>query len=73
MYRLIQGKATAFKPSEQVFAILHERGLSKIFNYSDYEHFKKQCKGAFNRAQAIAEMFIEYHEDTHSDYEEYVY
>jgi hypothetical protein len=72
MQKLIRGKATAFQPSEQVFAILHEKGLSKIFNYSDYEYFKKQCKGAFNLAQAIAEKFLEYN-DHESDFTEYVF
>lgn len=72
MQKSIQGKATAFKPSEQVFSILHERGLSKIFNYDDYEYFKKQCKGAFNLAQAIADKFLEYN-DHESDFAEYVF
>ncbi|MFP9114296.1 hypothetical protein ACLI1A_10145 [Flavobacterium sp. RHBU_3] len=73
MKKSIEGKATAFKPSEQVLSILHDKGLSKIFNYTDYEYFKKQCKGAFNLAQAIAEMFIEYNCDTQSDFSEYVF
>jgi len=73
MQKLIQGKSTDFKPSEQVIAILHERGLSKIFNYTDYEYFKRQCKSAFNRAQAIADLFMEYNSDIYSDYAEYVF
>ena len=66
-------KATAFKPSEQVKAILQERGLSKIFNYEDYKYFRGQIKNAFNEALAIAELFIQYNDDTQSDYHDYIY
>jgi len=73
MEKIKQGKSTDFKPSEQVIAILQEKGLSKIFNYPDYEYFKRQCKHAFNLAQAIADLFIEYNSDIHSDFAEYVF
>ena len=66
-------KTTAFKPSEQVKAILQERGLSKIFNYEDYKYFRGQIKNAFNEALAIAELFIQYYDDTQSDYHDYIY
>lgn len=66
-------KSTAFKLSDQVKAILQDKGLSKIFNYSDYEYFKRQIKSAFNKAQAIAELFIQENNETPSDYNDYVY
>jgi predicted nucleic-acid-binding Zn-ribbon protein len=53
----MKSKTTSFKTSDQVEAILQEKGLSKVFNYQDYDYFKKQCKKAFNHAQAIAELF----------------
>lgn len=54
-------KNTSFKISDQVKRILHKNGLSKVFNYSDYEYFKSKAKNAFNKAQAIADLFIEEH------------
>ena len=65
-------KNTAFKLSEQVKATLHEKGYSFLFNYSDYKHFKDQAKKAFNKAQAITEMFIQ-ENNSNSDFSEYVY
>lgn len=59
--------------STQVNQILKDKGLSKIFNYNDYHYFKSQVKTAFNKAQAIAEMFIEYYEGAPSDFNEYVF
>jgi len=73
MINNIQGKATAFRLSDQVFSILHQRGLSKVFNYQDYLYFKKQCNAAFDKAQAIAELFIQDNNLTNSDYNDYVY
>lgn len=65
-------KNTAFKLSEQVKATLHEKGYSFLFNYSDYKHFKDQAKKAFNKAQAIADLFIQ-DNNSNSDFSEYVY
>jgi hypothetical protein len=73
MHKIIRGKATAFRLSDQVFSILHSRGLSKIFNFQDYKYFKSQCNTAFDKAQAIAERFIEDNNLTTSDYNDYVY
>ncbi|MFL9844746.1 hypothetical protein [Flavobacterium rhizosphaerae] len=73
MQKLIQGKGTPFTPSAQVIAILHDKGLSKIFNYSDYEYFKRLCKGAFNLPMAIVDLFIQYNTEIVSDYEEYIF
>ena len=69
----IESKCNAFKLSTQVKTILHEKGLSKIFNYSDYKYFKAQCKNAFHKAQAIAEKFIEENNPVNSDFDEYVF
>lgn len=65
-------KNTSKKISDQVKEILSEKGFSFLFNYNDYSFFKSQCKNAFNKAQAIAEKFIE---DTNakSDFNEYTF
>lgn len=68
-----KAKNTANKLSQQVNEILTSKGLSKIFNDRDFDYFKSQIKSAFNRAQAIAEKFIEYHEGTKSDFNEYLF
>lgn len=65
-----KSKSNRFKISEQVKNILHAHGLSKVFNYQDYEHFKELCQSAFNKAQAIADKFIEEHQ-SESDFSEY--
>ncbi len=67
-----KGKINPFILSNQVKAILHKKGLSKAFNYADYNHFKEQCKHAFNKAQDIANLFIEEHQEQ-SDLNEYVF
>ncbi|WP_278035903.1 hypothetical protein [Flavobacterium nitratireducens] len=66
-------KSTSFKLSEQVKALLHEKGYSFLFNYSDYKYFKSQVKKAFNKAQAIAELFIQENQPQQSDYSEYLF
>jgi hypothetical protein len=65
-------KSTPFKLSEQVKAILNEKGFSFLFNYSDYTYYKAQAKKAFNKAQEIAEYFIQ-ENNAKSDYDEYVF
>jgi len=65
-----KSKSNSFKISDQVKNILHNHGLSKVFNYQDYDFFKKVCKSAFNKAQAIADKFIEEHQ-TESDFKDY--
>ena len=58
--------------STQVKDILHEKGFSFLFNFNDYKHFKKQCSNAWNKAQDIAQKFIE--ENTQdSDYNQYIF
>ena len=66
-------KNTAFKLSEQVKATLHEKGFSFLFNYDDYKYYKAQAKKAFNKAQAIAELFIQDNQPTKSDYHGYIF
>lgn len=66
-------KNTAFKLSEQVKATLHAKGYSFLFNYSDYEYYKAQAKKAFNKAQTIAELFIQDNNTNESDFSEYVF
>ncbi|MFD2824805.1 hypothetical protein ACFS5M_14070 [Lacinutrix iliipiscaria] len=67
-----KNKSNSFKISEQVKSILHNRGLSKVFNYNDYNYFKELCKSAFNKAQAIADKFTEEHEQE-SELNEYIF
>ena len=66
-------KSTAFKLSEQVKAILHEKGYSFLFDYSDYKYYKAQAKKAFNKAYAIAELFIQENSNQKSDYNGYIF
>jgi len=67
-----RGKNNPFLLSEQVKSILHKNGLSKIFNYPDYEYFKRRTQNAFNKAQAIAEQFLQ-EAGTQSDFNEYIF
>lgn len=66
-------KSTSFKLSEQVKETLHAKGYSFLFNYEDYKYFKKQAKNAFNKAYAIAELFIQENQPQQSDFSEYVF
>jgi hypothetical protein len=69
----ISHKNNVYKLSDQVKNILHEKGLSAVFNYNDYLYFKKQVKNAFNKAQAIAELFIQENINQNSDFNEYTF
>lgn len=66
-------KSTSFKLSDKVKKILHDKGLSFLFTYNDYKYFKNQVSNAFDKAQAIADLFIQYHEPTQNDFSEYVF
>lgn len=66
-------KFNHFSLSTQVQEILKERGYSKFFNYSDFQYFKKQVKDEFNKAQAIADLFIQENESELSDFHDYVF
>ena len=68
-----KSKNTAFKLSAQVKNELQQKGFSKLFNFSDYLHFKKQCKHAFNKAVAIADLFIQENNTNNSDFNDYVF
>ena len=65
-------KSNAFKLSEQVKNLLQQKGYSSNFNYPDFKHFKRQAKKAFNKAQAIAEMFIDDNRQN-SDFNGYIF
>ena len=58
--------------SYQVRQILTEKGYSFLFNWDDYQYFKSLAKSAFNKANTIAELFIQ-ETNTKSDFDEYVY
>lgn len=66
-------KNTSFKLSEQVKNYLSEKGYSALFNYSDYLYYKSQAKKAFNKAHAIAELFISENNQNESDYNGYIF
>jgi hypothetical protein len=66
-------KSNAFKLSEQVKNILHEKGLSYLFTYQDYKYFKNKVSNTFNKAQEIANLFIQYHEPNQNDFSDYVF
>lgn len=67
-------KNTSFKLSEQVKENLNAKGYSAIFNYQDYKYYKSQVKKAFNKAQAIAELFIQDNfSNNSSDFNEYIF
>jgi hypothetical protein len=67
-------KNTSFKLSDQVKKTLQEKGYTAIFNYQDYKYYKTQVKKAFNKAQAIAELFIQDNfSNNTSDYNEYIF
>lgn len=68
-------KSKIFLLSEQVKRFLNEKGFLKVFNYRDYEYFKSIIKkGCINRAQEIANLFIEENQFTNeSDLAEYIF
>lgn len=65
-------KSTQNYLSYQVRQILNQKGYSFLWNWDDYQYFKSTCKNAFNKAQAIAEKFLE-DTNTKSDYNEYIF
>jgi hypothetical protein len=68
-----ESKNNAFKLSTQVKSLLHEKGFSFLFNFQDYKYYKAQAKNAFNKVQAITELFIEENVQSKSDYNEYIF
>ncbi len=73
LHTISTAKNTSKNLSQQVKEILSEKGFSFLFNYNDYTFFKSQCKNAFNKAQAIAEKFIEDNTQAKSDFNEYTF
>lgn len=66
-------KSNPFLLSNQVKNILQKKGFSSIFNFTDYECFKEQCKDAFNKAVAIADLFISESKPENNDLDNYVF
>jgi hypothetical protein len=66
-------KTTSFKLSEQVKETLHAKGYSSLFNFQDYKYYKTQVKKAFNKAQAITDLFIQDNNTNESDFSQYVF
>lgn len=66
-------KSTTIKLSEQVKNVLQEKGFSFLFNYPDYIFYKSQVKKAFNKAQAITELFIQDNSTSKSDFNGYIF
>ncbi len=67
-------KSKAFLLSEQVKIYLNEKGFLKVFNYTDYEYFKRKVKNARYKAQEIALLFIEENQAINkSDFNEYIF
>jgi hypothetical protein len=68
-----KGKTNPFLLSEQVKRILKKHGFSSLFNYTDYEVFKAQCKGAFDKAQEIARLFMAEAQPEENDFNQYIF
>lgn len=68
-----KSKINPFLLSEQVKNILKNKGFTSIFNYSDYEFFKEECKEAFNKAFAIAQRFIDDAQPNQNDLNDYIF
>lgn len=66
-------KNTSFKLSDQVKETLSAKGYSAVFNYQDFKYYKSQVKKAFNKVQAITELFIQENTNTKSDFNEYIF
>lgn len=57
---------------QQVIKLLHSKGLSKVYNNTDFEYFKRLCKNSFNKAQSISEMFVKEYQHE-SDFNQYIF
>ena len=58
------------KLSDKVYNELNSRGFSKLFNWEDYNYFKKMTINKFNQVEAIVNLFIFYASDE-SDFADY--
>lgn len=66
-------KNTSLKLSDQVKNILTQKGFSFLFNWNDYKYFKNQVANAWNKSQAIAELFLQENQSQNSDFSEYLF
>ena len=67
-------KFNTYLLSEQVKQLLYFKGLESIFNYTDYQEFKKRIpKESRDKANKIVRLFIEYNNCAVSDYAEYIF
>jgi hypothetical protein len=60
------------KLSSKVIEILSKRGYSHIFNWNEYNEYKKSTSGKIFQAYAIADLFV-LNSCEFSDFEEYVF
>jgi len=67
----LHAKNTSNSLSYQVRQILNQKGYSFLWNWDDFAYFRSQAKNEFNKALAIANLFIS-NSDTQSDYDEYI-
>lgn len=67
----LHAKNTSNSLSYQVRQILNQKGYSFLWNWDDYGYYRSQAKNEFNKAVAIADLFIS-NSDTQSDYDEYI-
>lgn len=67
-------KNKVFLLSEQVKRHLNNKGFLKLFNYPDYEYFKKKVKNSSNKAVEIANLFIDDNQNINeSDFADYIF
>ncbi|MDC7994467.1 hypothetical protein [Altibacter sp. HG106] len=69
----MQGKNNPYLLSEQVQRILKNNGFSAVFNFTDYQLFKRQTRRAFNQAQEIAQKFMAEAEPQANDFQTYIF
>ncbi|MFC4688674.1 hypothetical protein ACFO4P_17160 [Epilithonimonas pallida] len=58
------------KLSDLVYHELKSMGYCKLFNWEDYDYFKKQTFNKFNQVEAIVNLFLFYANDE-SDFSDY--
>lgn len=59
------------KLSDKVYQILKDKGFTKLFNWTDYQFFKKESANQANPAQWIADQFISWNSHELSDFADY--
>jgi len=57
----------------EVKETLNAKGYLSLFNFQDYKYYKTQVKKAFNKAQAITDLFIQDNNTNESDFSQYVF